>query len=210
MRRKIIDIDPVNVDADGISVAAAVAGAGNLTLGGALTSGGLYTADYARQITIVSDGADSGRTFTVTGTDANGNVQTEAITGPASTTVESAKYFKTISSIAVDAACAGNISSGIVDEFVTPVIPLNYGSDNQATVSIEGIVGTLSITVEQTFSDVLGDPASIVYFATHADITTITADAHAELDVHASGVRLVCNSYTDTAELQMIIIQSNN
>ena len=209
MRRKIIDIDPVNVDTDGISASAAVAGAGNLVLGGALTSGGLYTADYARQITIVSDGADSGRTFTVTGTDANGVAQTEAITGPATATVESAKYFKTVSSIAADAACAGNISSGIVDEFVTHVIPLNYGNDSPATVSIEGIVGTLSITVEQTFSDVLGDPANIVWFACHADITTITADAHADLNNHATGVRLICNSYTNTAELKMIINQDS-
>ena len=209
MRQKIIHIDPVNVDTDGISASAAVSAAGNLTLGGALTSGGSYTADYARQITIVSDGADNGRTFTVTGTDANGDVQTEAITGPSTTTVESAKYFKTISSIAVDAACAGNISSGIVDEFVTPVIPLNYKNANPATISIEGISGTIDISVEQTFSNVLGDIANIVYFATHADITTITADAHAELSNHATGVRLICNSYTNTAELKMIINQDS-
>jgi len=172
-----------------------------------LASGGVYTADYARQITIVSDGADNGRTFTVTGTDANGDAQTEAITGPSTATVESAKYFKTVTSIAVDDACAGSISSGIVDEFVTSVIPLNYRNAGPATVSIEGISGTINISVQQTFSDVLGDPANIVWFACHSDITTITANAHAQLNTHASGVRLVCNSYSSGAELQMVILQ---
>ena len=207
MRRKIIDIDPIAVDTDGLSASAAVAGAGNLVLGGALASGGVYTADYARQITIVSNGADNGRTFTVTGTDANGDAQTEAITGPSTATVESAKYFKTVTSIAVDDACAGSISSGIVDEFVTSVIPLNYRNAGPATVSIEGISGTINISVQQTFSDVLGDPANIVWFACHSDITTITANAHAQLNTHASGVRLVCNSYSSGAELQMVICQ---
>ena len=206
MSQKIIHIDPDNVDADGLSVAAAVAAAGNLTLGGALTSGGVFTADYPRQIAITSSGNDSARTFTVTGTDPNGVAQTEAITGPNATSVESTKYFKTITSIAVDAACAGNISVGTVDEFVTPTIPLNYNNEGGATVSIEGISGTIDVSVEQTFSNVF-QPADIVYFAAHADITTITADAHAELAAHATGVRLKCNSYTNTAELKMAILQ---
>lgn len=206
MRPKIIHIDPDNVDVDGISVAAAVAAAGNLTLGGALTSDGIFTADYPRQIGITSDGADTARTFTVTGTDPNGVAQTEDITGVNASTVESTKYFKTITSIAVDAACAGNISAGTVDEFVTNTIPLNYANEGGATVSIEGISGTIDISVKQTFSDVF-DPANITHVAAHADITSITADAHAELSAHATGVRLKCNSYTNTAELKMVIIQ---
>ena len=205
MKQKIIHIDPDNVDADGLSVAAAVAAAGDLTLGGALTSGGVFTADYARQISITSSGNDSGRTFTVTGTDANGLTQTEAVTGPNAGTVESTKYFKTITSISADAACAGNISVGTVDEFVTGVVPLDFQNGNVKTVSIEDISGTIEVAVEQTFSNVF-DRSNINYFAAHADITDITAAAHAELDNNATGVRLVCNSYTNTAELRMVVI----
>lgn len=205
MRPKIIHIDPDNVDVDGISVAAAVAAAGNLTLGGALTSGGVFTADYPRQISITSSGNDSARTFTVTGTDPNGVAQTEDITGPSATAVESTKYFKTITSIAVDAACAGNISAGTVDEFVTNTIPLKRNS-NAPTVSLEGITGTINVSVEQTFSNVF-DPTDINYVACHADLTNATADANENLDVNATGVRLKCNSYTNTAELKMVIIQ---
>lgn len=205
MRQKIIHIDPDNVDADGISVAAAVAAAGNLTLGGALTSGGVFAGDYARQIAITSSADDSGRTFTITGTDPNGVAQTEAITGPNTTTVESTKYFKTITSIAADAACAGNISVGTVDEFVTNVIPLKR-NNNAPTVSLEGVTGTINVSVEQTFSNVFS-PANINYVACHVDLTNATADVNEDLEVNATGVRLVCNSYTDTAELKMIILQ---
>lgn len=205
MRQKIIHIDPDNVDADGISVAAAVVAAGNLTLGGALTSGGVFTGDYPRQIGIASTGVDTARTFTVTGTDPNGVAQTEDITGVNAATVESTKYFKTITSIAADAACAGNISVGTVDEFVTNVIPLKR-NNNAPTVSLEGVTGTINVSVEQTFSNVF-DPTNINYVACHADLTNATADDNEDLDVNATGVRLVCNSYTNTAELKMIILQ---
>jgi hypothetical protein len=205
MRPKVITIDPDNVDADGLSVAAAVAAAGTLTLGGALTSGGTFTADYARQLGITSSGADDGRTFTITGTDANGIAQTEALTGPSTATVESTKYFKTVSSIAVDAACAGNISVGTVDEFVTNTIPLKRNS-NAPTISLENVSGTIDVSVEQTYSNVF-DPTKINYVACHADLTNVTSDAAENLDVNATGVRLVCNSYTNTAELIMVILQ---
>ena len=205
MRTKIIHIDPDNVDADGLSVAAAVSAAGALTLGGALTSGGTFTGDYARQIAITSSGTDTSRTFTVTGTDANGVAQTEDITGPDGTLVESTKYYKTISSITADAACAGNISVGTVDEFVTNIIPLKRNL-NAPTVSLEGFTGTIDVSVQQTYSNVF-DPTNINHVACHADLTNTTSDDAQNLDVNATGVRLVCNSYTNTAELKMIILQ---
>lgn len=206
MRQKIVHIDPDNVDADGISVAAAVAAAGNLTLGGALTSGGTFTADYPRQIAVTSDADDSGRTFTVTGTDPNGLAQTEAITGPNTTTVESTKYFKTITSIAADDACAGNISVGTVDEFVTNTIPLEYQREGDAVISLEAFSGTIDVSVQQTFSNVF-DTANIEHVACAAGLTNASSTVQADLGTHATGVRLVCNSYTDTAELKMIILQ---
>lgn len=205
MSQKIITIDPDNVDVDGISVAAAVAAAGALTLGGALTSGEIFTGDYARKIAITSSGTDTGRTFTVLGTDANGVAQTEDITGPDTAAVESTKYYKTITSITVDDACAGNISVGTVDEFVTNTIPLKRNS-NAPTISLEDVTGTIDVSVQQTYSNVF-DPENINHVACHADLTNATADDDQDLDVNATGVRLVCNSYTDTAELKMIILQ---
>ena len=105
--------DTVALDADGISVAATLSGSGNLTLGGALPSGGSATFNAGRIVTFLSAGDDSGDTFTVTGTDVNGDAQTEDITGANAGTATGSKYFKTVTQIAIDGASAGNVSAGI-------------------------------------------------------------------------------------------------
>jgi hypothetical protein len=51
----------------------------------------------------------------VTGTDVNGNVQTESITGPATTTVTGTKYFRTVTQVSVDANTAGAITVGMAN-----------------------------------------------------------------------------------------------
>ena len=76
-----ITADTVALDADGISVAASVGNNAALTIGGALASGGAVALDSGRVVTILSAGDDSAKSFTVTGTDVNGDAQTESITG---------------------------------------------------------------------------------------------------------------------------------
>ncbi|PQM55454.1 MAG: hypothetical protein CML39_08070, partial [Rhodobacteraceae bacterium] len=99
-------------DADGLSVSASLSGSGNLTLGGAATSSGSATFSKGNKITITSAGDDSGRKFTVTGTDAGGSSQTEEITGANAGTAEGTKLFKTVTQIAVDGATAGKVTAG--------------------------------------------------------------------------------------------------
>ena len=96
--------DTQALDADGISTAATLSGSGNLTINGALASGGSCTFDAGRIVTILSAGDDSGDTFTVTGTDVNGDAQTEDITGANAGTATGTKYFKTVTQIATDGA----------------------------------------------------------------------------------------------------------
>ena len=112
VRSKFIS-DTTALDADGISSAASVSGAGNLTIGGALADGGSVTLSSGRIVTILSAGDDSGITFTVTGTDVNGDAQTEVITGAATGTATGSSYFKTVTQIAASGAAAGNVSAGI-------------------------------------------------------------------------------------------------
>lgn len=112
VRSKFIS-DTTALDADGISVAATLSGAGNLTIGGALADGGSVSLSSGRIVTILNAGNDTGDTFTVTGTDVNGDAQTEDITGANAGTATGTKYFKTISQIASDGASAGDVSAGI-------------------------------------------------------------------------------------------------
>ena len=70
---------------------------------------------------IISAGGDeSGKTFTVVGTDMSGNAQTEVITGPAANaTVLGSKTFKTISSITPSADTTGSITLGFSGAGIT-------------------------------------------------------------------------------------------
>jgi hypothetical protein len=108
-----ITADTQALDADGISAAAAVGNNAALTLGGALTSGGSATFDSGRIVTILSAGDDSSKSFTVVGTDVNGDAQTESITGANAGTATGSSYFKTVTSITAVGNPAGNVSAGV-------------------------------------------------------------------------------------------------
>ena len=108
-----ITADTVALDADGISVAAAVGNNAALTIGGALASGGSVTLSHGRVVTILSAGDDSAKSFTVTGTDVNSDSQTESITGANAGTATGSKYFLTISGISAVGNPAGNVSAGV-------------------------------------------------------------------------------------------------
>ena len=108
-----ITADTVALDADGISVAAAVGNNAALVIGGALASGGAVTLSHGRIVTILSAGDDSAKSFTVTGTDVNGDAQTESITGANADTATGTSYFLTISGISAVGNPAGNVSAGV-------------------------------------------------------------------------------------------------
>ena len=108
-----ITADTVALDADGISVAAAVGNNAALTIGGALASGGAVSLSHGRVVTILSAGDDSAISFTVTGTDVNSDSQTESITGANAGTATGSKYFLTISGISAVGNPAGNVSAGV-------------------------------------------------------------------------------------------------
>ena len=110
---KFITADAQALDADGISAAAAVGNNAALTIGGALADGGSVTNVGGRIVTILSAGNDAAISFTVVGTDVNGDAQTESITGANAGTATGTKYFRTIASITAVGDPAGNVSAGV-------------------------------------------------------------------------------------------------
>jgi hypothetical protein len=107
---------PIAADADGLvaSVTPAAGGVQSLTL---LTE----TLDVPRNVTVTSAGDDSGRTFTVTGTDVYGKPVVEAITGANAGAAAGAKAFATVTSITTDDDTAGAITAGWGDVLGLPV-----------------------------------------------------------------------------------------
>ena len=78
-----------------------------LTLNGALATGGVATPDVPRRVLITTTANESAKTFTINGTDPNGNTVVDVVTGPNASTAQSHIDFKTITSIVISAAAAG-------------------------------------------------------------------------------------------------------
>lgn len=137
------------LDADGIAQAQAVAGAGNLTLNGALASGGVVTFDVPRAVSATSsDAGDTTQTMTFTGTDYYGQAQTETIALNGAATVAGTKAFKTITQVAVSALLTGNGSAGSLD-----VLGLPFRIDNKSQViqsRMDGADDAVTIVVADT------------------------------------------------------------
>jgi hypothetical protein len=209
MRPKEFDFDP---DPDGIAESQTTVGAADLTLDGVLVSGGVATLDYARRLAIASSGNDSTNDFTVTGTDADGRALVEVVTGPNTTTVETVGYFKTVTSVAIDGATVGNITVGTTDELASQTIPIDYASSVAAAIGVD-VTGTIDYTVQQTIEPIQGAAFKPQQDAAWHDITALaakTADLIATAAIGATAIRLVVNSYSTTAELQMHVSQPSS
>jgi hypothetical protein len=97
----------IGADTTHIAAAQTLGGAGNFTLANT-TIGNL-----PQTITFTSTGNISGVEMTITGTDLNGDAQTEAINGPNNNTVTSTNKFLTVTQVAADGAVSTNTSIGI-------------------------------------------------------------------------------------------------
>jgi hypothetical protein len=144
VKAKFIVADTTAADTDGVctSQTPAAGGEQDLTIDGALSSGGVATFTAARFITIASAADDSARTFTVTGTDVNGAVQTETIAGPA-ITVTGTSYFRTVTQVTVDDDTAGAITVGMANNALD-VVSAGRARLRSVFLVHSGTAGTLS------------------------------------------------------------------
>ena len=98
--------EPDGVDADQVSASGSAT-----TL--VIADGGPY-GNLTETITLYSSANNSGNTFTITGTDGNGDAKTEDLTGPNAGTVNSANKYLTVTSIVSDGAIVTDIQAGIL------------------------------------------------------------------------------------------------
>lgn len=132
----------------------------DLTLGGAFASGGVVTFPEATTVDFSSTSDISDVTFTVTGTDANGAPQSEAVTGVNNDTVSTTKLFKTITAIAVSTVTTYTTETVEVGNPDTPNFgytawwPLDIYNPNQVTtISVNELSGSITYSVEYTNED---------------------------------------------------------
>lgn len=214
MKKLSVTIPALSNDADGVSVSQTPLAAGNLTITGALATGGVATIAAAQPITITAVSDESGRTFTVTGTDADGTVISEDVTGPNATTAVTTKFFKTVTQISVDAATAGAVTVGPLSASgavsATLDVPVNEFGDDFKALIVTKVTGTNTSSVESseddiddTFDESVQVDGNWVEVATHADKTASTA---ALAVLPAESHRLKISSYTSgTAKLTIVV-----
>ena len=97
----------IGADTTHIAAAQTLGGAGNFTLANT-TVGNL-----PQTITFTSTGNIASVSMTITGTDLNGDAQTESLNGPNNNTVTSTNKFLTVTQVAADGAVSTNTSIGI-------------------------------------------------------------------------------------------------
>jgi len=149
----------------------------------------------------------AGITFTIAGTDADGHVITDTVTGPASaSTTTSTKFFKTITTITPSATMGALVLSiGIAVTAITPTIAL---TDSVAAAGMTvAVTGTINYTMYETFANVYvhdANSVSTTISALAAKTTTLSANS----SVSATGVLLLINSVTASATITVFLNQA--
>jgi hypothetical protein len=137
--------------------------AGNVSVG---TNGYVATLDVPRRVLITSAGNDSGITFTVYGTDWNGQPVSEVVAGPNATTAQTDRDFATVTAIWPSGAVASTLTVGT--NGVASSRPLFLDRFTMAPTSLQIVVsGTVNYTVQQT----LDNPASVFSPMAFDDVT---------------------------------------
>lgn len=131
---------------------------GAVTIDGANAANGVATLIPAVPITLESTDNLSSYTFLITGTDANGAAQVEAIAGPDNATVTSNGTFSTITDVSSDAInlTTEEITIGSADYNFGPTDwwPLDIYNPNTATsTSLSILSGNATVTMEYTNED---------------------------------------------------------
>lgn len=199
--------------ANGISLSQKPVAGGlqSLLLNGSLVVGGVAHLDVPRKVAITSSGNEVALTFTITGTNYLGLTQSETLAGPNTTTVASANYYLTVTSITVSGNTAGNITVGTNGMATSPWFPMNYNRYPVSSQICDLSPGaSLTYTVQFTGEDLQASrTASITAIAqNHSTLTNQTLNNSGILISGVCGVRIVTNAWS-SGSVTMNIIQSS-
>lgn len=208
MRPRTFSYSPVTADLVGFLSNATGA---TWTLTNTATTDGLGHA-----VTVKNDSVTdhSAKTAVLTGTDAQGNAQTETINLPAgSATVTSSKFFKTLTSIVPSATIgADTMDIGWAAPAVGPAYPVGYPDITGGGISISVVItGTINYGIQHTLEDVFSSTtaAQTVNWLDHASLASKTASADGSYTYPVRAIRFKTTSVTNGATVSVTFIQGN-
>ena len=217
MRPVNFSITPVAADNAGISTSQTPSGAGDLTITGALATGGVATlapnGNWGRQVLITCAGADAGKNFTIYGTIPGGGdyVYSEVVAGSNASTSTSVGPFLTVTRVAVSAALAGAVivgTNGVV--YSAPVVHDVYLTPFNVSVQAD-IGGTINYTLQYTLQDMLSSSgaAQAALWNSNATMVTKTVDFDVTITSPITASRVKINSFTaSTATIAVNFVQA--
>ena len=126
--------------------------AGAVSLDGALVTGGVAYLGSPRRVLVTTAGADAGKTMTITGTDANGNIQVDTVTLPSASTVYTSLDFLTVTGITISATAAGAIIVGTNGIGGSRWVRLNDFAPSNISIQCD-VTGTVNYTIQATLDD---------------------------------------------------------
>ncbi len=189
-------------DDNGIAASQTTAGAANLTLNGALVTGGVAVLDTPRQVIVTSAGNDTGITFTITGTTYGGQVISETITGASGAASATNTDFKTVTRIrASGATSVSGVIAGTNGMAGSRWVRLDSWAFPQTAIQVNA-AGTVNWTLQVTMDDP-NDPSnpvsipSVTWLNTNdSDAVTAIGDVFTNFDWTPTWTRVLLNSGT--------------
>lgn len=204
MKPKTVEIKLAADDDDGICKSQTPLAGGEMTIDGALATGGVATFDAARRILLTFAGDESARTFTITGTNRHGFGISEEVAGTNST-AETTQDFKTVTSVEIDGASAGAIKVGTGTAGATDWIPLSANLNPFSVGFGCTVEGTVNYTVEHTYESVQSNTANPAVFS-HATVANKDTSMDGSYSAPVSAIRLKVNS--GTGSVRMTVLQA--
>lgn len=215
MLYKQISLPVLTNDANGICEDQTTAAAGALTLDGALVSGGVATAAAAQIIAIEGTGDNSGITFTITGTCADGHSRTEVVTGANNGTAKTTNYFKTVTGIVASGAVTGNVEIGwlAADGMATATVPLNIRQEDfLVTVGfnelVDGMTASAQYSLDNPFDSTKTPFQDNAQWVEVTNMSGVTADATTTIAFPVRAIRFIESTGTATATATCTLIQA--
>ena len=195
-------------------------GAGAIVLNGSTVVNGVAILDVARRVLLTSGGNDSAITFTVKGTDWNGNTQSETLAGGNAAAVATALDFASITGVTHTGSVAGTLTIGTNGVASTRPVFLDEYSYAPTSVQID-VTGTVNYTVQQSLDDpnqpgtgsqttigpgLLGQGAFSINWVNSSDAATINATTTVVsfFAYVPKLVRVVLNSGTGSVKLKVL------
>lgn len=187
----------------------------DLTIDGALASGGVATPTYPAKVTFTSSDNLSTVVFIVYGTDSYNQPALESIVGPNNTTVTTTKVFKTVTKISVTTASTfttEEVDAGVasVGLGTTPWWPLDIYTPNQVTNISCNLLASASATYSVEYTNEDPFDTSITQLAVAhpvAALTGATADQTAFTTTLMRAVRV--NVASGSGELRVTVVQQS-